>query len=254
MTRYFLESKLVLNVQLLLAIHTFDFLRKNIMKNNRFLIPTALVAITTGLVLSGCSMISTLVFHSREDTITTSQSLPSDTSHPTQSPRTSSTRTSEPAKPRQVEIPVNAVIEDPDTYDRIEIISAIRNYDIDPDKLLGNEDAEVVLVQVKITPGQVYDGTINPNDFVLYYDDDSSFASVRTRYITDELSEAGYPPLVDFVERQAGGEHTGWLAFVPNDRAETYRLEYFRPGAQIIDTDESIEPFTKIVELHNSST
>ncbi|GAA1809939.1 hypothetical protein [Nesterenkonia flava] len=62
------------------------------------------------------------------------------------------------------------------------------------------------------------------------------------------MEAADRTPLED-VARRDGGEHTGWIAFFAEERAETYVLRYTRPGAEVIGSDETLEEFSQDIEL-----
>lgn len=148
----------------------------------------------------------------------------------------------------QTEVTIGETIEDTDMGDTIEVLSAVRDFPSEEQAEVIDEGGEVVLLEVKVTPGQEYGGLLSIGNFEISWDDGADFWNNQTRMIEDEMNAAGYPPLED-VSRRDGGEHTGWVAFFPQERADTYLLQYSRSGAEVIGSDETIDEFVTELEI-----
>lgn len=148
----------------------------------------------------------------------------------------------------EAEVKIGTTLEDPDMGDKIEIISAVRDFPSTEEADLIAEGGEVVLVQVKIAPGKEYGGRVSEGNFEISWDKGADFESSDTRLMTEEMTAAKRTPLED-VSRRDGGEHTGWIAFEVDEKADTYLVEYVRDGAKVIGSDETIAEFKEQVEI-----
>lgn len=148
----------------------------------------------------------------------------------------------------ETEVKIGKKLEDPDMGDTIEIISAVRDFPSTEEADLIAEGGEVVLLQVKIKPGTEYGGRISEGNFEISWDNGGDFESSDTRLMTEEMTAAQRTPLED-VQRRDGGEHTGWIAFQVEEKADTYLVEYERDGAKVIGSDKTIAEFTEQVEI-----
>lgn len=146
------------------------------------------------------------------------------------------------------EVKIGKTLKDPDMGDTIEVISAVRDFPSTEEADLIAEGGEVVLLQVKIKPGTEYGGRISDGNFEISWDKGADFESADTRLMTEELTAAKRTPLED-VQRRDGGEHTGWIAFQVEEKADTYLIEYERDGAKVIGSDKTIAEFTEQVEI-----
>ncbi|MFD4325818.1 transcriptional regulator [Nocardioides sp. NPDC058538] len=148
----------------------------------------------------------------------------------------------------EAEVKVGKTLEDPEMGDKIEVVSAVRDFPSAEEAELIAEGGEVVLVQVKIKPGKEYGGRISEGNFEISWDKGADFESSDTRLMTEEMTAAKRTPLED-VQRRDGGEHTGWIAFQVDEKADTYLIEYTRDGAKVIGSDKTIAEFTEQVEI-----
>ncbi|MGO1975351.1 MAG: transcriptional regulator [Propionibacteriaceae bacterium] len=171
-----------------------------------------------------------------------SPSAPADDS----SPEASDDETDAPAGESEVEIA--KTLKDPDIGDTVEIVSAVRDFPSEEKDDVITEGGEVVLVQVTITPGDEFGGRISDGNFKISWDDGGDFHTNDTRLIADEMEDADHPALED-ISRRDGGEHTGWIAFLVDEKADAYLLEYSRDAAKVIGSDEEIDEFSEEVEI-----
>ncbi|MBG6098967.1 transcriptional regulator [Nocardioides luteus] len=148
----------------------------------------------------------------------------------------------------ETEVKIGKTLKDPDMGDTIEVVSAVRDFPSTEEADLIAEGGEVVLLQVKIKPGTEYGGRISEGNFEISWDNGGDFESSDTRLMTEELTAAKRTPLED-VQRRDGGEHTGWIAFQVEEKADTYLIEYERDGAKVIGSDKTIAEFTEQVEI-----
>ena len=148
----------------------------------------------------------------------------------------------------EAEVKIGKTLKDPDMADTIEIVSAVRDFPSTEEADLIADGGEVVLLQVKIKPGKEYGGRISDGNFEISWDKGADFESADTRLMTEELTAAKRTPLED-VQRRDGGEHTGWIAFQVEEKADTYLIEYERVGAKVIGSDKTIAEFTEQVEI-----
>lgn len=148
----------------------------------------------------------------------------------------------------EAEVKIGKTLEDPDMGDTIEIISAVRDFPSTEEADLIADGGEVVLIQVKIAPGKEYGGRVSEGNFEISWDKGADFQSSDTRLMTEEMTAAKRTPLED-VQRRDGGEHTGWIAFQVDEKADTYLIEYTRDGAKVIGSDKTIAEFKEQVEI-----
>ncbi|WP_375001412.1 transcriptional regulator [Aeromicrobium sp. CTD01-1L150] len=148
----------------------------------------------------------------------------------------------------EAEVEIAEAFEDPDMGDSLEIISAVRDFPSEEHADLIADGGEVVLVQVKVAPGEEYGGRISTGNFEISWDDGADFWNDKTRMVTEEMAAADRPELED-VARRDGGETTGWVAFLVDEKADTYLLNYTRDGAKVIGSDETVDEFTHEVEI-----
>lgn len=148
----------------------------------------------------------------------------------------------------EAEVDISASFEDPDIGDSIEIVSAVRDFPSAEHADLIENGGEVVLVELNIVPGEDYGGRIADGNFKISWDDGADFWNNDTRLVEDEMEAADRPVLED-ISRIDGGEHTGWIAFLVDDKADTYQVEYLRGAAEVIGSDETLDEFVEEVEI-----
>ena len=110
------------------------------------------------------------------------------------------------------------------------------------------DGGEVVLLEVSVMPGDEYGGLVSMGNFEISWDEGEEFWGNKTRLVEEEMDAAGYAPLDD-VSRSDGGEHSGWIAFLVDERADTYLVNYERDGAKVIGSDEEIDAFDQEFEI-----
>lgn len=148
----------------------------------------------------------------------------------------------------EVEVKIGKTFKDPDMGDTVEVISAVRDFQSTEEAELIAEGGEIVLLQVKVTPGKEFGGLIQDGNFQISWDDGADFWSPDTDEVATELTAAKRKPFED-VSRRDGGEHTGWIAFEVDEKADTYVVEYERSGAKVIGSDKTIAEFKEQVEI-----
>ena len=143
---------------------------------------------------------------------------------------------------------VGETIEDPDMGDTVEVLSAVRDFPSEEEGELVADGGEVVLLEVSVMPGDEYGGLVSMGNFEISWDEGDEFWGNKTRLVEEEMDAAGYAPLDD-VSRSDGGEHSGWIAFLVDERADTYLVNYERDGAKVIGSDEEIDAFDQEFEI-----
>lgn len=201
---------------------------------------TTVAVLSLGLAFTGCSDDSASDDSSADQT----QVVEEETSEtPTEE---ATTEDSAPAADA-TEVEVGETLEDPDMGDTIEVMSAIRDFPSEEQAEVIEEGGEVVLVQVKLTPGEEYGGRLSQDNFEISWDGED-FWNPKTRLIEEEMDAAGYAPVED-LSRRDGGDSTGWVAFFVEEKADTYQLDYTRRGATVIGSEEEIPEFSEQVEI-----
>ena len=148
----------------------------------------------------------------------------------------------------ETQVDVGETIEDPDMGDTVEVLSAIRDFPSEEEAELMADGGEVVLLEVSVMPGDEYGGLVSMGNFEISWDEGDEFWGNKTRLVEEEMDAAGYAPLDD-VSRSDGGEHSGWIAFLVDERADTYLVNYERDGAKVIGSDEEIDAFDQEFEI-----
>lgn len=148
----------------------------------------------------------------------------------------------------ETQVEIGETLEDPDMGDTIEVLSAVRDFPSEEQADLIADGGEVVLLEVSVSPGEEYGGLVSMGDFEISWDDGADFWNNKTRMVEDELEASDYPVFED-VSRRDGGEHTGWIAFLADERADSYQMSYSRAGAEVIGSDEVIDPFEAEFEI-----
>lgn len=162
----------------------------------------------------------------------------------------SSDPASEAAAPAgaEKEVKIGKTLKDPDMGDTIEVISAIRDFPSKESADVIADGGEVVLLQVKIKPGQEYGGRISDGNFQISWDKGADFWTPDTSQLEEELTAAKRTPFDD-ISRSDGGEATGWIAFEADEKADSYLIEYTRAGAKVIGADKEIAEFKNQIEI-----
>lgn len=145
-------------------------------------------------------------------------------------------------------IEIGETIEDPDMGDTIQIHSAVRDFQSDAESELIADGGEVLLLEVTVTPGDEYGGLVSMGGFKLSWDDGEDYWNNKTRMVEDDMEAADFPVLDD-VSRRDGGDHTGWMAFLVDEKSESYLMRYERSGAEVIGSDEVIDRFREELEI-----
>lgn len=171
----------------------------------------------------------------------------SDSPDPSDSPD-SSPSSSSAGSGEQTTVKVGEKFSDPGTEDKIEIVSVIRNFSSEQKADDIANGGEVVLVQVKVTPGQKFGGAVSEGSFEISWDGGSEFWNNKTRMVEDELKAADLE-LFDRIARRDGGSKSGWIAYVAKEKSDSYQLEYTRRAAKIIGQDKTIKEFSKQVDI-----
>ncbi|MGO1769429.1 MAG: transcriptional regulator [Microbacterium sp.] len=147
----------------------------------------------------------------------------------------------------QAEVALGETIDDPDLGDSIEIVSAIRDFPSEEEQELIADGGEVVLLQLSVVPGEEYGGTVSAGDFSISWDEGADYWGNKTRMVEEEMTDAGFEPTDGFPRRD--GEGTGWIAFLADERSDSYLVQYERGPASVIGSDEEIPAFTTEFEI-----
>ena len=148
----------------------------------------------------------------------------------------------------QAEVSIGESFEDPEMQDKIEVLSAVRNFDSSKKATSIELGGEVVLLEVKITPGQKYSGLIQSGAFKISDDGGADYRYDQTSGVEAEMKAAGYDPFED-VARRDGGTHQGWIAYVPDEKQDTYKIRYERGAGKVMGTDEKVPEFTTTFDI-----
>jgi hypothetical protein len=148
----------------------------------------------------------------------------------------------------QGEASIGKSFEDPEMQDKIEVLSAVRNFDSSKRATAIELGGEVVLLEVKITPGQKYSGLIQSGAFKISNDGGAEYRYDQTDGLKEEMRAAGYDPFED-VSRRDGGTHQGWIAYVPDEKKDTYTIRYERGAGKVMGTDEKVPEFTTTFDI-----
>ena len=148
----------------------------------------------------------------------------------------------------QAEVSVGESFTDPQMDDDIEVLSAVRNFESSKKATAIKLGGEVVLLEVKITPGKKYSGLIQSGAFKISDDGGADYRYDQTTGVKAEMEAAGYEPFEN-VSRRDGGTHKGWIAYVPDEKKETYKIRYERGAGKVMGTDEKIPEFTTTFDI-----
>lgn len=148
----------------------------------------------------------------------------------------------------QAEVSVGKSFTDPQMDDDIEVLSAVRNFESSKKVTAIELGGEVVLLEVKITPGKKYSGLIQSGAFKISDDGGADYRYDQTTGVKAEMEAAGYEPFEN-VTRRDGGTHTGWLAYVPDEKKDTYKIRYERGAGKVMGTDEKIPEYTTTFDI-----
>jgi hypothetical protein len=151
----------------------------------------------------------------------------------------------------QTDVNIGESFDDPEMEDKIEVIKAVRNFDSKERDTAIDLGGEVVLLQVKVTPGKKYSGLIQSGAFKISNDGGSEYRHPRTTGMEDEMKAAGYDPFED-LSRRDGEAHEGWIAYVPDEKKDTYKIRYERGAGKVMGTEEKIPEFEKTIDIPNA--
>lgn len=148
----------------------------------------------------------------------------------------------------QGEVSIGESFDDPDMEDKVEVLSAVRNFDSSRRATAVELGGEVVLLEVKVTPGQKYSGLIQSGAFKISNDGGSDYRYDQTDGLEAEMRAAGYEPFED-VTRRDGETHQGWLAYVPDEKKDSYTIRYQRGPGEVMGSGEKIPAFEKTFDI-----
>lgn len=140
-------------------------------------------------------------------------------------------------------VEVGTEFTDEETGDVVTIVSAVRHNPTEYYMASDNPDGEMVYLEVKVTPGDQFGGTISVRDFFLIDDgEEVNYANVE-----DEVTAAGH----EYFERapRRDGEHTGYVPIYVETTADTLEGTYLRPETKILGEDETIPEFRGDFEI-----
>lgn len=204
------------------------------------------------LALAGCSDADGETIADPPEEAVTTESEPEETEDT--EPEVEETESEDPEEAKaeapagdQSEVEIGETIDDPDLGDSIEIVSAIRDFPSEEEAELIADGGEVVLLQISVTPSDEWGGRVSAGDFEISWDDGADFWNNKTRMVEDEMTDAGFEPTDGFSRRD--GEATAWIAFLPEERQDSYLVRYGRGPAEVIGSDEEIDSFSTEFEI-----
>ena len=133
---------------------------------------------------------------------------------------------------------------DEETGDVITIVSAVRHNPTEYYMASDNPDGEMIYLEVKVTPGDIYGGVISQSDFLL--DDDGEEVNYAAS-ADDEMIEAGFE-YFDGPSRR-DGEATGYIPIYVETTGDTLQGAYVRPEMKILGEDETVPEFRGEFEI-----
>lgn len=155
-------------------------------------------------------------------------------------PSTDEDEAASPNAGPSAELPIGAEFKDETLGDTVTIVSAQRNLPSERQDYRIEGGGEVIYVQVAVTPGTQFGGTISPSDFRINPgepDEDNTTLS-----LADEITAAGLQAF-ESASRRDGGNPTGWIGFVADKRKDTYTAAYVRREAKVLGEDTVIPEF-----------
>ena len=133
---------------------------------------------------------------------------------------------------------------DEETGDVITIVSAVRHNPTEFYMATDNPDGEMIYLEVKVIPGDIYGGVISQSDFLL--DDDGEEVNYAAS-ADDEMIEAGFE-YFDGPSRR-DGEATGYIPIYVETTGDTLQGAYVRPEMKILGEDETVPEFRGEFEI-----
>ena len=133
---------------------------------------------------------------------------------------------------------------DEETGDVVTIVSAVRHNPTEYYMASDNPDGEMIYLEVKVTPGDIYGGVISQSDFLL--DDDGEEVNYAAS-ADDEMIEAGFE-YFDGPSRR-DGEATGYIPIYVETTGDTLQGAYVRPEMKILGEDETVPEFRGEFEI-----
>ncbi|MBB2956271.1 hypothetical protein [Pseudoclavibacter helvolus] len=141
-------------------------------------------------------------------------------------------------------IPIGTEFTDAETGDVVTIVSAVRGNATEYYEATDNPNGEMIYLEVAVTPGEEFGGTISAADFYLLSGgEEVNYAASAS----DELEAAGYT-YFDSASRRDGA-HTGFIPIYVSETAATLPGAYIRPEAKILGEDTTIPEFRGDFEL-----
>lgn len=141
-------------------------------------------------------------------------------------------------------IPIGTEFTDAETGDVVTIVSAVRGNATEYYEATDDPNGEMIYLEVAVTPGEQFGGTISAADFYLLSGgEEVNYAASAS----DELEAAGYT-YFDSASRRDGA-HTGFIPIYVSETAATLPGAYIRPEAKILGEDTTIPEFRGDFEL-----
>ena len=129
-------------------------------------------------------------------------------------------------------------VTDEETGDVITVVSAVRHNPTEYYEATDNPDGEMVYLEVAVTPGDTYGGSISQSDFYLGSDgEEIDYAASAD----DELIDAGYEYFDGPARRD--GEATGYIPIYLETTGDTLKGAYVRPEMKILGEDTTVPEF-----------
>src|SRR5699024_11182070 len=148
----------------------------------------------------------------------------------------------------QAEVSIGESFEDPEMQDKIEVLSAVRDFDSSTKATSIELGGAVVLLEVKSTPEQKNSGLIQSGAVKTSDDGGADYRYDQTSGVEAEMNAAGYDPFED-LDRRDAGTHQGWIAYVPDEKQDTYKIRYERGAGKVMGTDEKVPEFTTTFDI-----
>lgn len=133
--------------------------------------------------------------------------------------------------------PLEGKIEDKEFGDVVTLKQVVRNFESTTLPAIAEDGGEFVLIEFEAALGEKFSGGLK-GTFKLNGPDGTGS---QTTAIDTDMEAAGYTP---FEAPEAGETASGWLAFQVNSASDSYTLTYDRMGADVIGSDDYIEPKT----------
>lgn len=133
---------------------------------------------------------------------------------------------------------------DEETGDVITVVSAVRGNATEHYAASDNPDGEMIYLEVAVTPGEQYGGTISQSDFLL--DDDGEEVNYAAS-ADEELEAAGFEYFDGAARRD--GEATGYIPIYVETTGDTLSGAYVRPEMKVLGEDTTVPEFRGEFEI-----